>query len=130
MSMTEIHEDLVNTLGVCAPSHSTTARWVAEFKRGRLSIEDDPRSGKFKSGTTEEMIKKVHENVLGDRPLKLTDIVEDLGVAKGTVHETLTTHLLVKIAVAARWMLRLLSEEQKRDRARVCRSNLATLRRI
>jgi hypothetical protein len=52
-----IHEDLVNTLVVCAPSHSTSAKWEAEFKRGRLSI-DDPRSGRPKSGSssTEEMI--------------------------------------------------------------------------
>lgn len=128
MKPTEIHEDLVNTLGECAPSYSTTKKWAAEFKRGRLSIEDDPRSGRPQSAVTEENIKKVHKKVLENRRLKVSDVAEDLDISVGSIYEILTTHLHMK-KLSARWVPRLLSDEQKRDRAKVCRSNLAILRR-
>ena len=38
----DIHNDMVATLGKDAPSYATVKRWVAEFKRGRQSLEDDP----------------------------------------------------------------------------------------
>jgi len=36
-----IYERLVNVYADSAPSYSTVTRWVAEFKRGRTSLEDD-----------------------------------------------------------------------------------------
>jgi hypothetical protein len=74
-----------------------------------LSIEFDPRSGRLKSVTNEEMIEKVQQKVLGERQLKLSQIDEDLGVAKGTVHEILPTHLHMK-KLSARCVPQLLSE--------------------
>jgi len=41
-----IYERLVNVYGDSAPSYSTVTRWVAEFKRGRTSLEDDTRAGR------------------------------------------------------------------------------------
>ena len=38
----DIHNDMVATLRKDAPSYATVKRWVAEFKRGRQSLEDDP----------------------------------------------------------------------------------------
>ena len=37
----DIHNDMVATLGKDDPSYATVKRWVAEFKRGRQSLEDD-----------------------------------------------------------------------------------------
>jgi transposase len=32
-----------------SPFFSTIKKWAAEFKRGRTSLEDDPREGRTKS---------------------------------------------------------------------------------
>jgi transposase len=45
--------------GDSPPSFSTINKWAAEFKRGRTSLEDDPREGRPKSATTLEIIEKV-----------------------------------------------------------------------
>jgi hypothetical protein len=38
--------------------------WVAEFKRGRTSLEDDPREERSKSATTPEITEQMHDMVL------------------------------------------------------------------
>ena len=40
-----VYEDLAATLGENAPSFTMVKKWVAEFKRGRISTEDADRSG-------------------------------------------------------------------------------------
>ena len=39
----DIHNDMVSTLGKDIRSYAPVKRWVAEFKRGRQSPEDDLR---------------------------------------------------------------------------------------
>ena len=45
-SVREIYDRLVAVYGKSAPSFATVTRWFNEFKRGRQSLEDDPRSGR------------------------------------------------------------------------------------
>ena len=59
----EIHTDMVSTLGDDAPALSTVKKWAAEFKRGRESLEDDPRSGRPSTITTQENIDRIHQMV-------------------------------------------------------------------
>ena len=67
----DIHNDMVATLGKDAPSYATVKRWVAEFKRGRQSLEDDPRPGRLVTATTPEMVNKVHDIVMTESSLKV-----------------------------------------------------------
>jgi histone-lysine N-methyltransferase SETMAR len=41
----EIHSKSIKVYGDSPPSFSTIKKWAAEFKRGRTSLEDDPRKG-------------------------------------------------------------------------------------
>ena len=41
----EIHSKFIKFYGDSSPSFSTIKKWAAEFKRGRTSLEDDPREG-------------------------------------------------------------------------------------
>ena len=50
----DIHADMVATLRDDAPALSTVKKWAAE-KRGRESLENDPRSGHPESATTQKI---------------------------------------------------------------------------
>ena len=63
----EIHEDFMETLGKESPSYSTVKKWVAEFKRGRESVEDDGWSGRPKDTTADENIKVMNTLVMCDK---------------------------------------------------------------
>jgi hypothetical protein len=52
---------------------------------GKMSIEDDARSGHLKETVTDENIKKVHKIILNDRKMELIDITETLKISKERV---------------------------------------------
>ena len=57
-------------------------KWAAEFKRGRISLEDDPREERPKSATTPEIIEQVQDVILDDRRMKVREIAETIGIKK------------------------------------------------
>jgi len=61
-----IYERLVNVYADNAPCYSTVTRWVAEFKRGRTSLEDDTRAGRPVVATTDDCCHAVENLVTGD----------------------------------------------------------------
>lgn len=111
----EIKEELDRVHGESAPSFKTVCFWVNEFKRGRRSTEDESRSGRPKEATTDEMITKVHDLVLNDRRLKVRVIADTIGISKERVGHILHEHLHMR-KLSARWVPRLLTEDQKRIR--------------
>ena len=48
LSNKEIHVDIVYTLGEDSPCCFTVKKWVADFKLGRESTDDDARTGRPK----------------------------------------------------------------------------------
>jgi transposase len=56
LSPNEIYSKFINIYGDSSPSFATNKKWAAEFKRGRTSLECDPREGRPKSATTPEII--------------------------------------------------------------------------
>jgi histone-lysine N-methyltransferase SETMAR len=59
---------------------STNKKWIAEFKRGRTSLEDDPREGLPKRATIPEIIEQVHDMVLVSRRMKVREIAETIDI--------------------------------------------------
>jgi len=43
---TEIHSSLMEVCGVETVDRSTISRWAQRFREGKLSIENDPKSGR------------------------------------------------------------------------------------
>jgi transposase len=93
----EIHSKFINVYGDSSPSFSTIKKWAAEFKRGRNSLEDDPREGRRKSATAAEIIEQVHDMVLDDRRMKVGGIAETIGISKERVAYILHEELDMKI---------------------------------
>jgi histone-lysine N-methyltransferase SETMAR len=52
----EVYSKFMKVYGDSSPSFSTIKKCAAEFKRGRTSLEDDPREERPKSATTPEIL--------------------------------------------------------------------------
>ena len=63
----EIHGELADVHGSSAPCYAQVNFWVGEFKRGRMSLEYEARSGCPLDATDEEKCKKVRDLVYSDR---------------------------------------------------------------
>jgi len=96
LSATEIHTKMVSVLKESAPSFPTVHRWVLEFKRGRTSVEDEPRSGRPKTATTPEIIEQVHNIVSEDPSLTKREIANTIGISDERVLHILHEELRMK----------------------------------
>ncbi|UYV61167.1 SETMAR [Cordylochernes scorpioides] len=68
-------------------------KWAAEFKRGRISLEDDPCQGQRKTANIPETIEKVHNIVLDDRRVKVYEIAEAVGISEESLWNILHKEL-------------------------------------
>ena len=109
---TNIHKRMSNVYDKSSLSYSCVAKWVAEFKRGREDINDDPRSGRPVSQVTEPNVAKVHQVVLENRRISIDCIAQEVGLSYGTVHTILHEHLDMS-KVCARWVPRMLTPDMK-----------------
>ena len=102
----EIHSKMVSTLGDDAPALSTVKKWAAEFKRGRESLEDDPRSGRPFTATTQENIDRIHQMVMNDRRLTISHshLVNVISISRKRVENILQNKLGMS-KVLAQWVL-------------------------
>jgi hypothetical protein len=101
-------------------SHSKTFLWYKRFKDGRTSVDDDERSGRPSTGKTPENIAKVREAILADHGQIIHDVCEIVGLSYGTVRSILADNLNMR-HISARFVPRLLSDDQKALRVSVCR---------
>jgi histone-lysine N-methyltransferase SETMAR len=124
----EIHTDMVNVLGNDAPSRATVFNWLAEFKRGRSTIDDEPRSGRPKTATTEEIIEYVHDMVIDDRRLTKQEIADAMGISTERVLHILKNELGLR-KLLTRWVPHSLTLDQKRIRVRLSQQHLDRFRK-
>lgn len=122
-SQKTIHEEMRAVYQESAPSLSTVQKWSSEFKRGRESIEDDPRSGGPITASTDENVKKVEKIILEDARMKVKMIAEMTNLSIGTIHSILHDSLNLS-KVSARWVPRMLTAPQKKVRVECCKEFL------
>jgi len=113
----EIHSKFIKVYGGSSPSFSTIKKWAAEFKRGRTSLEDDPREG-LPNSATPKIIEQVHDMPSDERRIKVREIAETMGFSKQRGGYILHEELGMK-KLCARWVPRLLTADEKRTRMKI-----------
>ena len=115
----EIHDELADVYESSALSYAQVKFWVGEFKRCRMSLKDEARSGRPLDATDEEMFKKVRDLVYSDRRIQVEERAQALGISHGSVSTILHDRLDMR-KLTARWVPKSLSDEQMATRASVC----------
>jgi histone-lysine N-methyltransferase SETMAR len=111
---------LQQAFGDNAMSQSKAFLWYKRFKDERTSVDDDERSGRPSTSTTPENTAKVREAILAGRRQTIYDVCEIVGLSYGTVQRILADNLNMR-RISARFVPRLLSDDQKAHRISVCR---------
>jgi len=102
-----------------ALSRARVFEWFSRFKKGDLGIEDQPRSGRPSSSRNDENIAKIREKLNEDRCYTIDELSEVTGVSWSSVQCILTQDLGMR-RVVAKFVPRLLTEDQRKSRLAVC----------
>ena len=84
---------MVSTLGDDTSALSTVKKWAAEVKKGRKSLEDDPRSGCPSTATTQESIDCIHQMVMNNRRLTISHLANVISISCKRVENMLHNEL-------------------------------------
>ncbi|CAH1958285.1 unnamed protein product [Acanthoscelides obtectus] len=79
---------------------SRISRWYGEFKRGRLSLSDDPRVGAPKMAVTQENVDAVRKLIIEDRHVTYREIEASLKISKTSIQKILHEELGVRKLVS------------------------------
>ena len=100
--------------------------WLAEFKRGRNSVEDEHCSGCPKDAASTANVQIVNDMLKENRCLTIRHIVETTDIHDITVCRIVSDDFGMK-KVSACWVPRMLTDEQKQNRVDVCTDLLCRL---
>ena len=106
------------------PSLETVSRWIRAFAAGKTQLEDDPRSGRPRTSVTEAITVRAQAIIDEDPTVTLRFLSLELGVSYGSAHDIVHEQLGLR-KKCARWIPHLLTEDQKKERVRICRLWLA-----
>ncbi|CAH1977550.1 unnamed protein product [Acanthoscelides obtectus] len=123
LSQQECLAELLSVFGNEVPHQSTISCWYGEFKRGRVSLSDDPRVGAPKMAVTQENVDAVRKLIIEDRHVTYREIEVSLKISKTSIQKNLHEELGVRKLVS-RWIPHLLTKEQKAARVYWCQKTL------
>ena len=95
-----------------AMKRATCFRWHKRFKNGRLSVEDDERSGCPSTSTDDPHIDEINTLVRANRRLTVRELAEEYGISVGSCHHILTEEFKMH-RVAAKFVPRLMRSDHK-----------------
>jgi hypothetical protein len=85
---------------------------------GRESLKDDPHPGRPSVACNEQKVAQVREKICAYRHLTIQEIAEEVNISFGSCQAILTEDLAMR-CVAAKFVPRLLSDDQKSRRLEV-----------
>ena len=116
---TETYQMLQVAFGEEVMSRARVFEWFRRFKDGQDSIKSEQRQGRPSTSRNNDIIETVQELVIEDRRLTVREISDDLDISIGSCHSILTQDLGMR-RVAAKFVPRLLTDDQKQARLSAC----------
>jgi transposase len=99
------------------------SRWASRFREGRVSIQDDPRSGRPVKAADDTSVIIISTLLEEDRRKSCEEIAQEANMSTASVFR-IVTETLQKRKVAAEWVPHQLNEEPKVARNRVAEEML------
>ena len=93
-----------------APAYSVVKSWLAEFKRGRNSVEDEHCSRRPKDAASTENVQTVNDMLKEDRRLTIRHIAENTDIHATTIYQIVSDDFGMK-KVSTCWVPRKLTDE-------------------
>ena len=113
--------------GEATMSRARLFEWHKRFTSGCEDVEDDTKTGRPSTTKTADNIGKVNELVRSDRRLTVLMVAEELNVNRESVRTILLEELHMR-KVCAKIVPKLLSDNQKEHRVRVCEDMLERIK--
>ena len=114
-TFTETFQMFQQAYGVDCLSPTQCQDWYQPFKSGRMSIENDPKSGRPSTSMNDDHIEKVLALIRQNCRLTVREVVEEAAICKSSCHQILTDKLKMR-RVTAKSVPRLLTDAQKENR--------------
>jgi hypothetical protein len=111
-STTKTLKMLHEAFGVHSLSWTMVFEWHSCFKAGRVSVEDDERSGRPNTSKTTENVGNFQELIHKDRRRTIYMLPDTVEISNGIFQETLTENLNIRHS-AAKFVPQLLTNDQK-----------------
>jgi len=118
-SATETLTMIQQAFGDQTLSRAQVFQWHTRFMTGRRSVDDDEHTGRIRSFTAPEIVARIQELPLQDQRRTIRDIAEELGIGYRKCQRVLTEELGTH-RVAAKFVPRILTADQKQQRVNVC----------
>ena len=115
----EIWHRLRAQYGKSTLSKTQVKFWHKEFRGGRDAVQNTSHQWRPRTCTTPENIAAVRDLIESNRRLTVVEICHELGISYGSVQSIIKTKLQFQ-KILARWVPRLLSDQQKsRNRRKI-----------
>jgi len=85
---------------------------------------NEPKEPRPRTSRSEDMIAQVEQMVMEDRCLTVKQVAANAGISVGSVYTILHDNLKMR-KVSARWVLRMLADENKASRITMCQAMLS-----
>ena len=84
---------MTEVCGVETVDRSTISRWAQGFREGRLSIENDPKSGQPRTSTDDQSVERVLQILQADRRMTCEESALSAGISRASAYCILTEPL-------------------------------------
>lgn len=123
LNVTKCKNEMDSVLGIRSPSYSAISKRFGQFRRGRKSLNDDPRSGRPPTAVTDENTQAVKQMIEVDPYITYRQIAVSVSIGTRAVYKIVNEQLHYR-KLFSRFVPHSLTEKQKDDRVNWCNKML------